>query len=96
MSIKKIPCGGFYVNDYAVEMIDGKPVLKTSGNVEVLDNAKATGGIGWTDEDNTVHKIDKKYLPVIIPVAPSVDGTYTLTCTVTDGAPVYSWESSGQ
>lgn len=49
MSIKKIPCGGFYVNDDAVEMIDGKPVLKTSGSDEVLDNAKETGGIGWTE-----------------------------------------------
>lgn len=26
-----------------------------------LENAKATGGIGW--EDTEVHKIDEKYLP---------------------------------
>ena len=40
-----------------------------------------------------IHKINEKYLPVI-PAAPSDDGTYTLTCTVTDGDPVYSWESA--
>lgn len=32
----------------------------------------------------------------LIPAAPSDDGTYTLTCTVTDGESVYSWESSVQ
>lgn len=61
MAIKKIPCGGFYVYDSAVQNVDGKPVLNT---IDVpLENAKATGGIGWTDEDYTIHKIDEKYLP---------------------------------
>jgi len=27
----------------------------------------------------------------VIPDAPTIDGTYTLKCTVTDGTPVYSW-----
>lgn len=92
MAIKKIPCGGFYVDDVAVQNVDGKPVL----SVWNADLPKpSAGGYGYTDEDNTIHKIDEKYLPVI-PAAPSVNGTYTLTCTVTDGVPVYSWESSGQ
>ena len=29
----------------------------------ILENAKSTGGIGYTDEDEIVHKIDEKYLP---------------------------------
>lgn len=41
---------------------------------------------------DTVHKIDEKYLPSI-PAAPSDDGTYNLTCTVSDGVASYSWES---
>lgn len=52
----------------------------------------SAGGYGYT-EGETVHKIDEKYLPVI-PAAPSDDETYTLTCTVTNGVPVYSWESA--
>lgn len=40
---------------------------------------------------DTVHKIDKKYVPVISDT-PSNDNTYTLTCTVTNGEPAYSWK----
>jgi len=29
-----------------------------------------------------------------LPDAPSEDGTYTLQCTVTDGAATYSWEAT--
>lgn len=94
--MKKIQCGGFYVDDEAIETREGKPFLKTGSSDDVVENAKSTGGIGWTDKDDIIHKIDEKYLPVIIPASPSVDGTYTLTCTVTAGEPVYSWESSGQ
>lgn len=28
---------------------------------------------------------------IIIPAAPTTDGTYTLTCIVTNGVPTYSW-----
>lgn len=31
-----------------------------------------------------------------IPAAPTVDGVYTMTCTVTDGKAVYSWEAQGE
>lgn len=65
--MKKIQCGGFYVDDEAIETREGKPFLKTGGSDPIVDpivdNAKETGGIGWTDEDETVHKIDEKYLP---------------------------------
>lgn len=40
---------------------------------------------------DAVHKIDKKYVPVISDT-PSDDNTYTLTCTVTNGEPAYSWK----
>lgn len=30
--MKKIQCGGFYVDDEAIETRDGKPYLKTGGN----------------------------------------------------------------
>ena len=40
---------------------------------------------------DTVHKIDEKYLPVI-PAAPSDDGTYTLTCNVTNGVRAFNWK----
>lgn len=39
----------------------------------------------------TIHKIDEKYVPVISD-KPSDDGIYTLTCTVTNGEPAYSWK----
>lgn len=42
---------------------------------------------------DTVHKIDEKYVPVI-PDKPSGDGIYTLTCTVTNGEPAYSWKAA--
>ena len=28
-----------------------------------------------------------------IPAAPTTDGTYTLTCVVSEGEPAYSWET---
>lgn len=31
-----------------------------------------------------------------IPAAPSADGTYKLTCTVTSGTPTYTWELVAQ
>ena len=42
---------------------------------------------------DTVHKIDEKYVPVISDT-PSNDGIYTLTCTVTNGEPAYSWKAA--
>ena len=36
----------------------------------------------------------ENYVDAKIPPAPSSDGTYILTCTVTDGTPTYSWESA--
>lgn len=36
----------------------------------------------------------ENYVDAKIPPAPSSDGTYVLTCTVTSGIPAYSWESA--
>ena len=36
----------------------------------------------------------ENYADAKIPPAPSSDGTYVLTCTVTSGIPAYSWESA--
>lgn len=36
----------------------------------------------------------ENYVDAKIPPAPSSDGTYVLTCAVTDGTPAYSWESA--
>lgn len=36
----------------------------------------------------------ENYVDAKIPPAPSSDGTYVLTCTVTSGTPAYSWESA--
>lgn len=57
MAIKKIPCGGFYVNDDAVEMIDGKPVLQTGDSDPAIKNAKETGGFGWTESGGNIEII---------------------------------------
>lgn len=36
----------------------------------------------------------ERYVDAKIPPAPTTDGTYVLTCTVTSGTPAYSWESA--
>ena len=36
----------------------------------------------------------ENYVDAKIPSAPSSDGTYVLTCTVTSGTPAYTWESA--
>lgn len=36
----------------------------------------------------------ENYVDAKIPPAPTTNGTYVLTCTVTSGTPVYSWESA--
>lgn len=36
----------------------------------------------------------ENYVDAKIPPAPTTDGTYVLTCTVTSGTPAYSWESA--
>lgn len=36
----------------------------------------------------------ENYVDAKIPPAPTTNGTYVLTCTVTDGTPAYSWESA--
>ena len=36
----------------------------------------------------------ENYVDAKIPPAPTTDGTYVLTCTVTSGVPAYTWESA--
>lgn len=51
MSIKKIPCGGFYVDDDAVQIVDGKPVL-SAWNAELPK--PSVGGYGYTEQGEQV------------------------------------------
>lgn len=48
--MKKIQCGGFYVDDEAIETREGKPFLKTGGSDPIVENAKQTGGFGYTEQ----------------------------------------------
>lgn len=48
--MKKIQCGGFYVDDEAIETREGKPFLKTGGADPIVENAKQTGGFGYTEQ----------------------------------------------
>ena len=43
--------------------VDSGKWQPVDGADPVIDNAKETGGVGWTDEDEIIHKIDEKYLP---------------------------------
>lgn len=43
---------------------------------------------------SSVHQFDSALIPGVIPADPSEDGTYVLTCTITDGEAVYSWETN--
>lgn len=47
MAIKKIPCGGFYVDDGAVQNVDGKPVL-SAWNADLPK--PSVGGYGYTEQ----------------------------------------------
>lgn len=46
-----------------------------------------------TYSGDTVHQFDPALVPSVVPAAPSEDGQYFLTCAVTDGEAVYSWET---
>ena len=47
MAIKKIPCGGFYVDDGAIQNVDGKPVL-SAWNADLPK--PSVGGYGYTEQ----------------------------------------------
>lgn len=49
MTIKKIPCGGFYYDDETVEFNNG--VMKAKGTSPEVTNAIETHGMGWTSEE---------------------------------------------
>ena len=44
----------------------------------------------------SVHQFDPALIPGVVPAAPSEDGAYVLTCTITNGEAVYSWETTDE
>lgn len=66
-----------------LELLKGYNYITTNGTTIALDYLP----------DSLFAEI-KNYVDAKIPPAPSSDGTYVLTCTVTDGTPAYSWESA--
>lgn len=69
-----------------LKLLEGYNYITADGDMQlvyipesVLDEAKAYA---------------KAYTDNKVPDAPTTDGTYRLTCTVTDGVPTFSWESA--
>lgn len=63
--MKKIQCGGFYVDDGAIETREGKPFLKTGGTDPIVENAKQTGGFGWTESGGTETIVDNESITTV-------------------------------
>ena len=63
--MKKIQCGGFYVDDGAIETREGKPFLKTGGTDPIVENAKQTGGIGWTESGEQTVIVDNESVTTV-------------------------------
>lgn len=66
-----------------LELLKGYNYITTNGTTIALDYLP----------DSLLAEAEN-YVDAKIPPAPSSDGTYVLTCTVTDGTPAYSWESA--
>jgi len=66
-----------------LELLKGYNYISTNGTTISLDYLP-----------NSLLAEMENYVDAKIPPAPSSDGTYILTCTVTDGTPAYSWESA--
>lgn len=66
-----------------LELLKGYNYITTNGTTIALDYLP-----------NSLLAEAENYVDAKIPPAPSSDGTYVLTCTVTDGTPAYSWESA--
>ena len=66
-----------------LELLKGYNYISTNGTTIALDYLP----------DSLFAEI-KNYVDAKIPPAPTTDGTYILTCTVTDGTPAYTWESA--
>jgi hypothetical protein len=66
-----------------LELLKGYNYITTNGTTITLDYLP----------DSLLAEAEN-YVDTKIPPAPTTDGTYVLTCTVTDGTPAYSWESA--
>lgn len=66
-----------------LELLKGYNYITTNGTTIALDYLP----------DSLLAEAEN-YVDAKIPPAPSSDGTYVLTCTVTSGTPAYSWESA--
>ena len=66
-----------------LELLKGYNYITTNGTTIALDYLP----------DSLLAEAEN-YVDAKIPPAPTTDGTYVLTCTVTDGTPAYSWESA--
>jgi len=60
-----------------------------SNEVNLQDGLYLAHKVNDTYEDKRLNI--EELAKTIIPAAPTADGTYTLTCTVTNGVPTYSW-----
>jgi len=71
-------------------------VVSLSSVVTVFDTRIETleEGAGTIDERLTAVEESATDLESAFPDAPAEDGAYKLTVTVTDGIPVYTWESA--
>ena len=69
--------------------------IDTLGQREDIDwdasNIVAKGTLSSGDPETLKGVLN--YIDVRIPTPPTSDGTYTLTCTIVDGTPTYTWES---
>lgn len=66
-----------------LELLKGYNYITTNGTTIALDYLP----------DSLLAEAEN-YVDAKIPPAPSSDGTYVLTCTVTDGTSAYTWESA--
>lgn len=87
MAIKKIPCGGFYVDNDAIETREGKPFLKTGGFDPIVENAKETGGFGYTESGVETILVDNERVTTVIDDETGwFFGQFTTPFAIVDGA----------
>lgn len=77
-----------------IQLLKGQNTLTAStGDISVTVNG-VSGSIGQVQEQANATDEALAELADKLPTAPTTDGAYVLTVTVTDGTPTYSWESA--